>query len=250
MAHQGLSPQTIKVYLAGIRHMQISIGLPDPKEFTSMPRLCMVQSGIQRYVSEQESQGSKIRLPITPTILVKMHNYWLPKSTETDIKMLWAATTICFFGFFRSGEITVPSTSSFNPSIHLAWGDVSVDNPHSPTTLKLRLKKSKTNQLGNGVDVYVGRTDSPLCPVGAGLDYMVARGSDPGPFFKFSDGSPLTQSKFTQEVREVLQALGLPYLEFAGHSFRIGAATAAAKAGIEDSVIRTLGRWNSSAFLT
>ena len=52
MVCQGLSPQTIKVYLAGIWHMQISIGLPDPKEFTSMPRLRMVQSGIQRYVSE------------------------------------------------------------------------------------------------------------------------------------------------------------------------------------------------------
>ena len=31
LAVQGLSPQTIKVYLAGIRHMQIAIGLPDPR---------------------------------------------------------------------------------------------------------------------------------------------------------------------------------------------------------------------------
>ena len=52
MACQGLSPQTIKVYLAGIRYMQISLGLTDPKEFISMPYLCMVQSDIQRYVSE------------------------------------------------------------------------------------------------------------------------------------------------------------------------------------------------------
>lgn len=33
------------------------------------------------------------------------------------------------------------------------------------------------------------------------------------------------------------------------HSFRIGAATSAAKAGIEDSTIHMLGRWSSSAFL-
>ena len=126
---------------------------------------------------------------------------------------------------------------------------MSVDNRHSPTALRISLKKSKTDQLGNGVDVYVGKVDSPLCPVGAGLDYMATRGSNSGPFFRFSNGDPLTKSKFTKEVRNVLQALGLPYADFAAHSFRIGAATAAARAGVEDSLIRTLGRWNSSAFL-
>ena len=33
-----------------------------------------------------------------------------------------------------------------------------------------------------------------------------------------------------------------------GHSFRIGAATAAARRGIEDSVIKILGRWESAAY--
>ena len=160
--------------------------------------------------------------------------------------MLWATMTICFFGFFRSGEITVPSINFFNPSVHLAWGDVSLDNAMEPTMLRIHLKKSKTDQ---GADIFIGKSDCLLCLVGAGVDYMSSRGANPGPFFKFANGQPLTKSKFTQYVQETLQALGLPHNEFTGHSSRIRAATAAAQAGIEDSVIHTMGRWNSSAFL-
>ena len=165
------NPNVGNVYLAGIRHMQIAIGLPDPKGFSSMPRLKLVQSGIQRYTSQQHTNTGKIRLPITPTILQRIRDYWLPKSEEPDIKIPWAAVVICFFGF-RSGEITVPSVSSFDLSSHLAWSDVSLDNVLEPTTLKIHLKRSKTDQLKKGVDVYIGRTGCSLCPVGAGVDYM------------------------------------------------------------------------------
>ena len=44
-------------------------------------------------------------------------------------------------------------------------------------------------------------------------------------------------------------SVGAPHLQFAGHSFLIGAATMAAMVGVEDSMIRTLGRWHSTAFL-
>ena len=95
----------------------------------------------------------------------------------------------------------------------------------------------------------MGRTGCQLCHVAATLAYMASWGSQEGDFFQFKTGQPLTKAKFTQHVCTVLQAAGLPYLNFAGHSFRIGAATSAARAGIEDSEIRTLGRWNSAAFL-
>ena len=35
---------------------------------------------------------------------------------------------------------------------------------------------------------------------------------------------------------------------YSGHSFRIAAATAAAKLGVIDSMVKVLGRWKSSAF--
>ena len=115
--------------------------------------------------------------------------------------------------------------------------------------VQVSLKRSKTDQFGRGTKVYIGMTACILCPVAAVLSYISIRGTAPGPFFLFSNGQPLTKPLFTKHIRTVLQEIGLPDQDFAGHSFRIGAATAAAKVGIEDSTIKTLGRWNSSAFL-
>ena len=50
-------------------------------------------------------------------------------------------------------------------------------------------------------------------------------------------------------LHTALQVLGFPYQNFAGHSFKIGAATAALRAGIEDSTIQAMGHWSSGAFL-
>ena len=50
-------------------------------------------------------------------------------------------------------------------------------------------------------------------------------------------------------VRNGLHKAGIDESKYCGHSFRIGAATTAAKKGIEDSIIKTLGRWESLAYL-
>ena len=70
-----------------------------------------------------------------------------------------------------------------------------------------------------------------------------------GPLFRLSGRQPLTRLRFVEEVRRALQKANLPAKDFAGHSFCIGAATTASATGVEDSMIQTLGRWKSSAFL-
>ena len=49
--------------------------------------------------------------------------------------------------------------------------------------------------------------------------------------------------KFVRKVRQALKAAGYDEEKYAGHSFRIGKATTAAAAGIEDYLIKSLGRW-------
>ena len=125
LARDGIAPVTIKTYLVAVRHAQIVRGHPEPRESSSLPRLCLVQTGVRR---ERASTGpaSVTRLPITPSLLRPMRTYCQPSTPSYDETLLWAAATTCFFGFFRAGEITVPSASMFDPAVHLAWGDVAI----------------------------------------------------------------------------------------------------------------------------
>ena len=167
-----------------------------PTRTSSLPRLKLVQAGIQR-THAKRTHPPNVRMPITPAILRQMHAQWSPNASDTDVAMLWAASTVCFFGFFRAGEITVPSQGSFNPARHLSWGDVAVDSKVSPKVIRVTLKFSKTNQLGKGTEVYLGRTGCSLCPVAATLAYMLARGDQPGQFFRFKNGELLRRQNLS-----------------------------------------------------
>ena len=79
------------------------------------------------------------------------------------------------------------------------------------------------------------------------LAYIPIRGSEPGPLFRFENRSPLTREALVREVWAALQQAGVDPTHYLGHSFRSGAATMAAAAGIQDSLIKILGRWQSLA---
>ena len=81
------------------------------------------------------------------------------------------------------------------------------------------------------------------------LDFLRVKGSTEGFLFRFEDGSFLTRPRLVSAFRAALETAGLDQSHYCGHSFRIGAATEAAKKGIEDSIIKTLGRWKSLVYL-
>ena len=175
---------------------------------------------------------------------------WNERPTRGDYILLWAAMMLCFHGFFRSGELTVPSGKSFDTNVHFSWGDVAINDTRVPQVVIVWLRRAKTNQFGNGAGIVVGRTEDDLCPVAV---FIVKRGKAPGAFFVFPNSMPLTKAKFIEITRNVVGELhvGLPKEHFASYSLSIGAATciAAARARLEDALIMTLGRWSSAAFL-
>ena len=181
LADQCLAPQTGKSYLSAIRSMQISLGLPDPRDQLSLPVLKRVQAGISR-ARLARGAAVRVRLPITAPMLCRIHGA-VSRSSDPERVILWAIACTEFFGFFRLGELLVESAGRFNPTTDLAWGDVAADSATHPSMLKIHLKQSKCDQFGAGVDIVVGRTGCALCPVSALLSYISLRQDRPGAFF-------------------------------------------------------------------
>lgn len=68
------------------------------------------------------------------------------------------------------------------------------------------------------------------------------------PLFRRANDAPFSQAWLLSGLRLLLTAVGLQASAFAGHSFRIGAASDAAEAGFSDYKIQILGRWRSDAY--
>ena len=242
---EGLCSSTVKSYLSAVRHSQIALGLGDP-QVANMPQLAYVTRGLWKLTVKGDRNQ---RLPFTPHILRQLHAVWECYPNWYDATMLWAACCMCFFGFLRSGEIVVPSDSDYDPTVHLSLGDVRVDNTSSPSYLEIYIKASKTDPFWQGVRVYLGKSNTDICPVASVLAYMVVRGPRQGPFFVFADGHGLTRDRLVTALRSALHSAGIPEHNYAGHSFRVGAATTAAQNGVPESIIKTMGCWESAAYM-
>ena len=195
---EGLKASKIKSYLASIRHAQIALGLGNP-HIEEMSRLEYVTRGVKRLASGP----TRSRFPITLNLLAQLHHSWCVERSDRDATMLWAAATMCFFGFLRAGEIVAPPGSGFDLSLHLSVGDVSVDSHSAPSYLAVSIKASKTDPFRRGVTIYLGRAQDRICPVAATLNCLVVRGTSRGPLFIFGDGTDLTRDKFVSAVRKV-----------------------------------------------
>ena len=90
---------------------------------------------------------------------------------------------------------------------------------------------------------YELKRQKPYCPVRALQTYLSRASTDyAGPLFCYSNGVPLSRSQFTKELRTLLAQGGYRPAHYAGHSFRIGAATTAASQDLPHWLIQTLGR--------
>jgi hypothetical protein len=160
--------------------------------------------------------------------------------------LLEAMFVAAFYGFFRCGELTIQSY--FDPEYHLTCEDIFVEE----SCIKIFLKQSKTDRFHKGTTITLHMNQTKICPVKALCMYMKIRNFrnalPKDPFFVTNCHLPVTRTYFIEYLKNILERIGYDSSKYNGHSFRIGAATSAASARMEDHLIKTLGRWSSDCY--
>ncbi len=158
--------------------------------------------------------------------------------------MYKSAFCLAFWGFLRVSEFTSPSWYTSDPTRTLMLSDVVITD----SRVVVKLKKSKTDQLGSLPPISLVKLDSPLCPVASLQQYLQCRSKLPGPLYQSYAGLFLTRGDFTKALQTVLSSLNVDWSLYNTHSLRIGAATTAAQKGVNPAIIKLLGRWKSNCY--
>ena len=113
--------------------------------------------------------------------------------------------------------------------------------------LKITIKKSKTDQLGEGMTKGLPYfDDETFCPVVNIKKWIEISKIQSGPIFRrFSKGSNLTEKRLTDQsvvllMKEYLNLAGIENKNFSGHSLRSGFATVAAESGADERSIMAM----------
>jgi len=112
---------------------------------------------------------------------------------------------------------------------------------------KLTLKQSKTDPFRRGQSITPQSTSTSTCPVRAMNLFAKELTDKRGPLYSGGCFNPLSREQLTHQLCNILQNVGYDYHS---HSFRIGAATTAAAAGLPAWLIKAMGRWSSDAYQT
>ena len=156
------------------------------------------------------------------------------KQKEPDLKKLRnkALLLIGFAGGFRRNEL-----------ISLNFEDIEFVFEG----LKINIKRSKTDQFGEGFVKGIPHFENYLyCPVKNLKNWLNVSKIKKGPVFvRFSKGSSLTDTRLTDQsvaliIKEYLFKAGIDSKNYSGHSLRSGFATSAAEAGAEERSIMAM----------
>jgi hypothetical protein len=245
-----LKTSTINNYLAGIRQLHISHGLPDPSLRSETVNL-IIKGAQHKEARDRLAARSSVKQPITTeTMLVLKAKLREWEESSSNHRLIWAVATNLFHGLFRIGELTCDKEDEFDPAFTLLTNDICVKQEGEFGHIQFQLKAPKEDkkQRSKIVDVY--GNNGPTCPVRA-LTKWKTKITWPAdqPAFRWDNGLPLTARKFNRLLKELLGDSTTPGEKaFSSHCFRIGAASRLGNLGYSDEDVKAMGRWSSRAF--
>ena len=190
---------------------------------------------IENIMGIKRRKGSiqKGKKPLLISNLKKIINV-IDEYNKEDIKKLRDRSIILigFSGGFRRNEL-----------VSLDYDDLEFVNEG----LKISLKRSKTDQFGEGSVKGLPYFDNTqYCPVLSLKNWIGITKITSGPLFRrFSKGSKLSQDRLSDQtvallIKKYLKLAGIDSNNYSGHSLRSGFATSAAESGVEERSIMAM----------
>jgi len=226
-----LSTKNVKI--STLRRRLVSIGVIHKLKGhyldTKHPSIIENMMGIKRRKGSIQN-GKK---PLLINNLKQIINV-IDKNIKNEIKKIRDRTIILigFSGGFRRNEI-----------VSLDYEDLDFVQEG----LKITLRKSKTDQFGEGSVKGLPYFDnSRYCPVVSMQNWIeISKISSGSLFRRFSKGSKLTHNRLTDQtvaliIKEYLKLAGIENKNYSGHSLRSGFATSAAESGAEERSIMAM----------
>ena len=184
-------------------------------------------------IKRRKGSNQKSKKPILISSLKEIINV-IDNQNKQEIKKCRDRTIILigFSGGFRRNEI-----------VSLDYDDLDF----VPEGLKINIRRSKTDQFGEGsVKALPYFDSSQYCPVISLQKWIEISKINSGPLFRrFTKGSNLSENRLTDQtvallIKEYLMLAGIDSKNYSGHSLRSGFATSAAESGADERSIMAM----------
>ncbi len=224
-----LAPATLSRRVVSISRAHTSQNLPSP---TNSDFVKATLRGIKRTVSTKQRQVE----PVLKSNLLDMVAGLEGIKGCRDRALL----LIGFAGAFRRSEL-----------VGLQYSDIEFVE-HG---LVVHLRKSKTDQIGEGRKIGIPNARGAVCPVLALKEWLKLSEISEGALFRpvtrhgRIENINLSTQAVAIIVKERAKAIGLDESKFSGHSLRAGLVTSAAQAGVSSWKIRQQTGHKSDAML-
>lgn len=229
-------PSSIKTYLSAISYFHKVQQMPDPCNNFLIRQL--VKGTTKRHKSNKPKfrPFSKDILCDTIQIISKLYNYY-------DAYLYKSLFTLAYYACLRASEAVV-TTSDLHT---LTFDNIHIDAQNNSLVFKFNSYK----HCNHPTDTFIINSipQCSFCPVLNLKKYLSVRPSYQGPLFISKDGTPVTRNGYANAIKTCITEINKDPSHYNTHSLRIGRATDLALAGVSPEVIKTTGRWSSSAYL-